>query len=212
MYLPEHFREEEVPVLHEAIRECRLATLVTVNAGVITASHIPMMLDPAPAPNGTIYGHLARANGQWRDVAPDTQALAIFQGPDAYITPSWYAAKRETGKVVPTWNYVAVHAYGRVRFFDDAEKLRGLVTRLTELHEGEREAPWEVADAPAAYIDAMLKAIVGVELPISRLEGKWKLNQNRQQSDIEGVIAGLEGSARAGDRAVAGVMSAMKKL
>ncbi len=212
MYLPEHFREEEIPVLHGAIRECRLATLVTVNGGVVTASHVPLTLDSEPAPYGTIYGHLARANGQWRDVAPDTEALAIFQGPDAYITPSWYAAKRETGKVVPTWNYVAVHAYGRVRFFDDAERLRGLVRRLTEMHEGERAAPWAVADAPVGYIDAMLKAIVGVELPISRLEGKWKMNQNRQESDIEGVMAGLEGSARAGDRAVAGVMAAMKKL
>ena len=212
MYLPEYFRENEIPVLHEAIRKCRLATLVTLNAGAIVASHIPMMLDPEPAPNGTIHCHLARANSQWRDVAPDTEALAIFQGPDAYITPSWYAAKRETGKVVPTWNYVAIHAYGRVRFFDDAERLRGLVTRLTELHDGERPAPWAVADAPAGYIDAMLKAIVGVELPISRLEGKWKMNQNRRESDIEGVIEGLKASERAGDRAVADVMAALKKL
>lgn len=212
MYLPEHFREAEISVLHEAIRKCRLATLVTLNGGAIVASHIPMTLDPDPAPYGTIHCHLARANGQWRDAAADTEALAIFQGPNAYITPSWYAAKRETGKVVPTWNYVAVHAYGRVRFFDDAERLRGLVTRLTELHEGERPAPWAVSDAPAGYIDAMLRAIVGVELPISRLEGKWKMNQNRQESDIEGVIAGLAESGRAGDRAMAEAMSAMKKL
>ncbi len=212
MYLPEHFREDELPILHEAIRACRLATLVTVNGGVVTASHVPMMLDPEPAPYGTIYCHLARANGQWRDADPDTEALAIFQGPDAYITPSWYAAKRETGKVVPTWNYVAVHAYGRVRFFDDSERLRALVTRLTQMHETERPAPWAVADAPAGYIDAMLKAIVGVELPISRIEGKWKMNQNRQESDIEGVIAGLETSGRAGDRAMAAAMAAMKKL
>jgi transcriptional regulator len=155
-----------------------------------------MLLDPDPAPYGTLIGHLARPNPQARGAVPGVQALAIFQGPDVYITPSWYATKRENGKVVPTWNYVAIHAHGPVEFFDDTERLRDVVTRLTEREEQARADPWAVSDAPAAFIDGMLKGIVGFALPIARLEGKWKMSQNRPAQDRAGVVAGLEQQGR----------------
>ncbi len=166
MYLPKAFEEDRLPVLHDAISSCGLATLVTVTAAGPVASHVPMLLDAAAGERGTLLAHVARANGQWRDTLPGSKALAIFTGPDAYVSPSWYPTKRETGKVVPTWNYVAIHAYGEPTFFDDAERLRALVARLTERHEAGRPAPWSIADAPADYIAGMLRAIVGVALPI----------------------------------------------
>jgi transcriptional regulator len=150
-----------------------------------------MLVDPEPAPYGTLRGHIARANPQWRDVSAKAQALAIFLGPDAYVTPSWYATKRVNGKVVPTWNYAAIHAYGPVRFFDDADRLLALVTQLTETHEARLTQPWAVSDAPPDYVRGMLRAIVGFELPILRLEGKWKMSQNRPADDRAGVIEGL---------------------
>ncbi|HET6197989.1 MAG TPA: FMN-binding negative transcriptional regulator, partial [Acetobacteraceae bacterium] len=138
MYIPPLFKEDRVDVLHAAIRRSGLATLVTLTGDGLIASHVPMLLDPEPAPYGTLLGHLARPNPQARGAVPGVQALAIFQGPDAYITPSWYATKRESGKVVPTWNYVTIHAHGPVAFFDDAERLREVVTRLTEREEQAR--------------------------------------------------------------------------
>ena len=197
VYVPAHFREDRVPVLHAAIREIAFGTLVTLGPDGLVASHVPMLLDPEPAPFGTLRGHIARANPQWRAPDPKVPALAIFAGPNAYITPSWYATKRQTGKVVPTWNYVAVHAQGPVQFFEDAERLRAIVTRLTETHEAKRAAPWQVSDAPEDYVRAMLKAIIGFELPIARLEGKWKMSQNRPAEDRAGVVEGLgsEGNA-----------------
>ena len=149
MYVPPLFKEDRIDVLHDAIRRTGLATLVTLAADGLIASHVPMLLDPDPAPYGTLIGHLARPNPQARGAVPGVQALAIFQGPDAYITPSWYATKRENGKVVPTWNYVAIHAHGPVEFFDDTERLRDVVTRLTEREEQARADPWAVSDAPA---------------------------------------------------------------
>jgi transcriptional regulator len=191
MYLPKAFEEDRLPILHEAIRSCGLATLVTVTASGPVASHIPMLLDAGSGERGTLLGHVARANGQWRDTLAGTKALAIFHGPDAYVSPSWYPSKRETGKVVPTWNYIAVHAYGAPEFFDDAARLRDLVAKLTERQEKGQPVPWSIADAPADYIAGQLRAIVGVALPIERLEGKWKLSQNRPEADRAGVIAGL---------------------
>jgi transcriptional regulator len=190
MYVPSLFKEDRLPVLHDAVRRAGLGILVTSGAEGLDASHLPMLLDPEPGPLGTLRGHLARANGQWKG-APDQPALAIFQGPDAYVTPSWYPSKRETGKVVPTWNYVAVHAHGRVRFFDDRARLLELVTRLTEMHEKSRTAPWAVKDAPADYIRGFLETIVGFELRIERLEGKWKMSQNRTAPDRAGTAEGL---------------------
>jgi transcriptional regulator len=183
-------------VLQAAIRDAGLATLVTLTGQGLVASHVPLLLDPEPAPYGTLLGHLARPNPQATDSRTDPEALAIFHGPEAYITPSWYATKRETGKVVPTWNYVAVHAYGPLRFFDDPRRLLEIVTRLTERHETPRAQPWAVADAPAEFIAGMLRGIVGFELPITRLEGKRKMSQNRPPADRAGVIAGLSAEGR----------------
>ena len=196
MYVPPLFKEDRIDVLHDAIRRTGLATLVTLAADGLIASHVPMLLDPDPAPYGTLIGHLARPNPQAHGAVPGVQALAILQGPDVYITPSWYATKRENGKVVPTWNYVAIHAHGPVEFFDDTERLRDVVTRLTEREEQARADPWAVSDAPAAFIDGMLKGIVGFALPIARLEGKWKMSQNRPAQDRAGVVAGLEQQGR----------------
>ena len=203
MYVPSHFKEERVPVLHAAIQRAGLATLVTVGPDGLDASHVPMLLDREAGPLGTLYGHVARANPQWRGASPDLQALALFQGPDAYITPSWYATKQQTGEVVPTWNYVAIHARGRVRFFDDAARLLPLVTKLTEIHEASRAEPWAVRDAPEKYIRELLAAIVGFELPIERLEGKWKMSQNRSAEDRAGVANGLAREGGAAGAAVA---------
>lgn len=191
MYIPTLFRESDIPTVHAAIQAAGLATLVTTGPDGLIATPLPLLLDPEPAPYGTLLGHVARANPQWQKSAPDADALAMFQGPDAYVTPSWYATKRATGKVVPTWDYVAVHAYGRVEFIEDAEWLLGLVTRLTRRHEGERAAPWAVSDAPPDFIRSQLKGIVGVRLPIARLEGKWKMSQNRTPEDRAGVVEGL---------------------
>ena len=196
MYVPPLFKEDRIDVLHDAIRRTGLATLVTLAADGLIASHVPMLLDPDPAPYGTLIGHLARPNPQAHGAVPGVQGLAIFQGPDVYITPSWYATKRENGKVVPTWNYFAIHAHGPVEFFDDTERLRDVVTRLTEREEQARADPWAVSDAPAAFIDGMLKGIVGFALPIARLEGKWKMSQNRPAQDRAGVVAGLEQQGR----------------
>ena len=196
MYVPPHFREADRAVLHEQMAGTGLATIVTLGAVGLVASAVPMLLEREEGPEGTLYGHFAKANPQARAGVADVDALAIFQGPDAYITPSWYESKREHGKVVPTWNYVAIHAYGPLELFDDADRLLDLVTRLTNRHEGGRAAPWAVADAPADFIRAQLKGIVGFRLPISRLEGKWKMSQNRPAEDRAGVVAGLAADGR----------------
>jgi transcriptional regulator len=211
MYTPHQFDEARLPVLHDAIRRTPLATLVTMTSTGLTATHLPLLLDPDRGPHGTLLGHVARANSQWRESLPDSEALTIFLGPEAYISPSWYASKRETGKVVPTWNYIAVHAYGRAEFFDDVERLRGIVTRLTDAHEAGSAEPWHVTDAPARYIDLELKAIVGVEIRIQRLDGKWKLNQNRSAADRTGVIDALESRDRGTDTDVARAMRAAEQ-
>ena len=208
MYVPSQFTEERVPVLHEAIERVGFGTLVTLGADGMTASHVPMLIDAKPAPFGTLRGHLARANPQWRTALADQEALAIFTGPWAYITPSWYPTKRKTGKVVPTWNYVAIHAYGRLKFIDDPERARANVTGLTNRHEAGAAVPWQVTDAPADYIEAMLKAIVAFELTITRLEGKWKMSQNRPAEDRAGVVAGLTGE---GEEEVAAIVTERSK-
>jgi transcriptional regulator len=191
MYNPNHFREERVEVLHALIRQHRLASLVTLGPDGLTANHIPLILHPDPAPLGTLVGHVARANTLWREFRPDVEALAIFQGPDAYISPSWYPSHQETGRVVPTWNYAVVHAYGPLRVFEDSAMLERHVRELTSLEEATMQQPWSADQAPADFLEAMLKGIVGLEIPLTRLEGKWKVNQNRLPQDREGAIRGL---------------------
>lgn len=195
MYLPRHFEETRVEVLHALIREYPLGTLVTLGADGLNANHIPIEIDPEPAPFGTLRGHVARANPVWRDSIADVEALVVFQGPTAYVSPSWYPSKRETGKVVPTYNYAVVHAYGRLCSIEDPAWLRRFVERLTGRFESGRAEPWQVADAPESYIDAQLRAIVGIEIPITRLLGKWKVSQNRSALDRAGVVDGLKGNA-----------------
>lgn len=196
MYLPQAFREDRIEVLHETIRRSTLAMLVTLHPDGLIASHVPLLLEETPGPYGTLLGHLARPNPQTKEAVAGVDALAVFQPIEGYVTPSWYETKRETGKVVPTWNYAAVHAYGPISFFRDRDRLLDVVTRLTEREEGRRGAPWAVSDAPADFIDGMLKGIVGFAIPITRLEGKWKMSQNRPGADIDGVIEGARAEGR----------------
>jgi transcriptional regulator len=206
MYTPPAFREEDVPTIHAEMRKIQLATLVTVTANGLVATHLPLMLDPAAGEYGTLYGHVARGNTQWRESLPEVEALAIFTASDAYVTPRWYPSKQETGRVVPTWMYAAIHAYGKAKFIDDAEWLRDFVARLTDKHEAGSSQPWKVTDAPPAYVDSQLARIVGIELPITRLEGKWKFDQRSSEPDRQGVMAGLEASGTPANLEAAGVM------
>ncbi|NLH82084.1 MAG: FMN-binding negative transcriptional regulator [Phyllobacteriaceae bacterium] len=202
MYVPPAFRESDLSSIHEAMRACGLAQLVTATANGIQCTPLPLLLDASEGEMGTLYGHVAKANPQGREpVVGD--ALAIFMGPDAYVSPSWYESKRRDGKVVPTWNYLAVHAHGPVEFFDDTDRLLDIVTRLTDRHEAARPEPWSVADAPADFIRAQLKGIVGLRLPIARIEAKRKASQNRNPEDRAGVKAGLASSDRVEDRRAA---------
>lgn len=206
MYTPSAFAIDDLNELHQQILGTRLAILVTHGEQGLQASHLPLLLNVDHSPNGTLYGHLARANPQWRELQNGAEALVIFAGADAYVSPGFYPSKAEHGKVVPTWNYVAVHAYGMAEVFTDADRLRNLVSALTDRHEASRTSPWKVADAPTDYIDGMLKAIVGFALPIQRLEGKRKLSQNRNAADIAGVREGLSASPDVHDQALAHLM------
>ena len=203
MYTPRAFALDDLPEIHQLIQHTRLAQLITLGENGLQASHLPLLLNPDEGPNGTLYGHLAKANPQWRELQNGSEALVIFAGADAYISPAFYPAKAEHGKVVPTWNYIAVHAYGTPEVFSDAERLLKVVTALTDRHESGRAQPWRVSDAPADYIDGMLKAIVGFALPIERLVGKRKLSQNRSAADMAGVRDGLAASADVRDQTLA---------
>jgi transcriptional regulator len=206
MYNPSSFAIKDLEELHRQILATRLAMVVTHSEQGLQASHLPLLFNPDQGPNGTLYGHFARANPQWKALQDGAEALVIFAGADAYVSPGFYPAKAEHGKVVPTWNYVAVHAYGTAEVFSDTDRLLDLVSALTDRHEASRAQPWKVADAPADYIDGMLKAIVGFALPIQRLEGKRKLSQNRSPEDITGVREGLTASPDVHDQALAHLM------
>jgi transcriptional regulator len=208
LYNPRWFKEDRIDVLQAEITKIGFGTLVTSTPSGILASHIPMMLDPARGERGTLLGHVARGNAQWRETQTGTEALAIFLGPDAYITPRWYQTKKEDGKVVPTWNYIAIHARGPIAFFEDSTHTKEVVTRLTDHHESAADEPWKVSDAPGDYIEAQLRTIVGFEIPISKIEGKWKMNQNRTADDRAGVVAGLDERASLHDLEVSAEMSA----
>lgn len=199
MYLPAHFAERRPEVLRRAIHDHPLGLLVTHDAAGAVANDLPFLFDADPAPLGTLRAHVARANPLWRDTLDASEALVVFQGPQAYVSPGWYPSKRETGKVVPTWNYVMVQARGRLRAVDDKAWVRAFVERLTARHESGRAAPWAPADAPDDFIDAQLGAIVGIEIELTTLVGKWKVSQNRSAADRAGVADGLraEGSEEA---------------
>jgi transcriptional regulator len=168
-----------------------LGALVTFTPSGLDANHIPFEVDPEPLPFGTLRGHIARANPLWRAFSRDVETLVIFRGPSEYVSPSWYPSKRDTAKVVPTWLYAVVHAHGPLRIIDDQTWLRGFVETLTNRHEAGRNEPWKVTDAPADFVDKMLGAIVGIEIPVTRLIGKWKVNQNRSAKDRAGTVEGL---------------------
>lgn len=190
MYVPPAFDPPSLDAVHALLNAGQLATLVTHGPAGLTASHLPMLFDPTVGERGVLLGHLARANPQ-ADSGGMEAALAIFTGPDAYISPSWYPGKAVDGKVVPTWNYISVHVHGRLERIEAPDALHDLLTRLTDRHEAARPDPWRLTDAPPDYIARMLKGIVGLRLVITRIEGKWKLSQNRPPADRAGVMAGL---------------------
>ena len=207
MYLPEYFAESRTEVLHAMMRSRPLATLVASCEPGLVANHIPVETLADPSPHGMLRGHIARANPLWKQYRTETQALAIFHGPQAYISPSFYPTKQQTGEVVPTWDYAVVHACGPLRFVHDAEWLHGLVTRLTDRHEASRGQPWKVSDAPPPYIEKMLSLIVGFEMPITRITGKWKLSQNHPLPNRQGVVDGLHAAADGDSHAIADMLS-----
>lgn len=202
MYLPKHFEETRPELLYSLVHEHPFATLVVMTDAGLSVDHLPFLLDPP----GVLKGHVARANPLVRATLQDTDAVAVFEGPDHYVTPSWYPAKHETAKVVPTWNYVVVHAYGRLKLIDDVEWLRRLVSDLTDRMEASRESAWKVSDAPDDFIRKQLGGIVGVELLITRFVGKWKLGQTRPEADRLGMIEGLRGENDRAADALAGLM------
>lgn len=206
MYVPRAFAVDNIESLHQQMQASPLPALITHTSQGLLASHVPLLLDPDEGEYGTLYGHLARANPHWQALAEGAEALVIFAGEQAYISPTFYPSKAEHGKAVPTWNYLAVHAYGTAEVFDDAERLLALVSRLSSQHEAGRPAPWAVSDAPDDYIDSMLKAIVGFRLPITRLQGKRKLSQNRDAADQAGVHQGLLANSNPQDHALAHLM------
>ncbi len=207
MYIPSHFAETDTRTLHAWMRSQPLATLITHSENGLDANHIPLHLTAEPGSLGILRGHVARANPLWSHLAAGTEALAVFMGPQAYITPSWYPTKAETGKAVPTWNYVAVHAYGTLRAVDNAAWLRSQLEALTAQSEAAFAKPWHIADAPPDYIARMLTAIMGVEMVISRLEGKRKTSQNQPACNRAGVEAGLRELGTSGTVAMAALVA-----
>ena len=191
MYLPEHFAEHRAEELQRIMRDFPLGTIVTHTGRGLDANHIPFELDAQRGACGTLQGHIARANPLWTEVPSASEVLVIFRGHDGYISPSWYPSKHETHRHVPTWNYEVVHAHGKLRIIDDERFVRGVLARLTRRHEAAESHPWKMGDAPAEYLDQMLKMIVGIEVEISRLEGKRKLGQNRDARDLEGAVRAL---------------------
>jgi len=207
MYPNPAFRLEDLPRLHQHLRDHALALLISQTDAGPLVSHLPLWLAPDEGPYGTLYGHLARSNPQAEALAEDGRVLAVFQGPQAYVSPAFYPSKAEHGRVVPTWNYQAVHARGTVEVFDEPERLLPLLERLTDSHEAGRDRPWRVADAPADHVQGMLRAIRGLRLPLDSLQGIAKLSQNRQAADREGVRQGLAASRAPSDQALAALMT-----
>lgn len=191
MYVPKQHEQPSVAAMHSLMRDHPLATVISLSANGLNANHIPLHLDEGTAPYGVLRGHVARANPMLDDFNADVETLLVFHGPETYITPAWFATKQETGKVVPTWNYAVVHAYATARVVDDAAWVRRQLEVLTAHHEAAFAEPWLVADAPAEFIDRIITHIVGIEFVITRLIGKWKVNQNQPQHNQDSIIAGL---------------------
>ena len=191
MYVPKLHEETDPSVLHALIKSHPLGAWVTQGKEGLLANHIPFLLDASRGAQGTLVGHVARANPVWQSFSSTVNSIIIFQGAEAYITPSWYPSKHEHGKAVPTWNYAVVHAHGMPRVVDDREWLLQQLTRLTDVHEAGQALPWKVSDAPPDFIESLLDVIVGIEIPIDKLVGKWKVSQNRPEPDKLGVVAGL---------------------
>ena len=208
MYQPAHFIEDDLSVLHALIREFPLGLLITIEDGLPVANAIPFLIYDNDG-KGLLRCHVARANPQWQHLKDGAKALVVFQGPQAYVTPSWYAAKKEHGKVVPTWNYAMVQVRGSATIHDDADWLQAQITALTQTHEGSRRAPWAVSDAPERYIEMQKRAIVGIEIVIEDIRGKWKVSQNRSDADIAGVAEGYE---TGGDSAMAEIVRNYGKI
>ncbi len=191
MYVPAQFEEKRPEAMHALMREHSLGTLVTLGAAGLNANHIPFEIDPAQGECGILRAHVARTNPVWKDVSADVEALVVFHGAQSYISPSWYPTKEKDGRAVPTYNYMVVHAYGPLRIIEDTSWIRAQVDRLSRQHETDRSHPWQLGDAPPDYIEKLLKAIVGIEIPISRLVGKWKASQNQPEVNRQGVERGL---------------------
>jgi transcriptional regulator len=191
MYIPRANQETRIPIIQKLMEDHPFASLITMGRSGLFATHIPMVLERDASPHGLLRCHISRANPQWREFSSDLEALAIFSGPQHYITPSWYPEKQETGKVVPTWNYAVVHAYGHLRVIEDPNWLMAHLHSLVKINEAEFPTPWKIEDAPADYIASQVKGIVGFEMVIERLEGKWKVSQNRSEQDRGGVADGL---------------------
>ena len=208
LYIPPHFRETDKDRLQAEITRIGFATLTTVGPDGPLISHLPVVLDTTIGTFGQIRCHVARANPQWRDSELSKPALAVFMGPDTYVSPSWYPSKQEHGKAVPTWNYVSICARGRLEIFEDRDELAAHVAELSNLHEAALPQPWQVSDAPADYMERQLKGIVGFRFTIEALEGKMKLSQNRSEADRSGVAAALSTSPDGNAQAIAGMMTA----
>ncbi|WP_118181481.1 FMN-binding negative transcriptional regulator [Paraburkholderia phosphatilytica] len=206
MYIPAHFAEERTEVLHRLIADHPLGALVTMGPNGLDANHIPFEFDPAQGPHGTLRAHVARSNPVWQEAADRAEALVIFQGPSAYISPSWYPSKHDAHRQVPTYNYMVVHAHGNIIVRDGEPFVRGLVARLTRKMEAGEATPWKMGDAPADFISQMLAAIVGIEIPVERLTGKWKLGQNKAAEDRRGAATTLQSREHESQRDVAQAM------
>lgn len=211
LYTPPAFRVDDLPRLLDHIARTSLASFITAGAGGPIVSHVPLVHEPSDSSMGRLIGHLARANPQWQETDLSKPALAVFMGPEAYVSPSWYPSKAEHGRAVPTWNYAVVHVRGSLTFFDDATKLRHAVERLTDHHEANRVDRWLVSDAPERYVASQLKGIIGFEIAIASIEGKYKLSQNKTEPDREGVIAGLARENDAGSITIRALMCPVEK-
>ncbi|MGY6277967.1 FMN-binding negative transcriptional regulator [Methylomonas sp. MgM2] len=197
MYIPKHFEQHGIDVMQTLIRDYPLATLVTLSADGLNASHIPLhRVEEGDSPYGSLRGHIARSNPMWSDFDPQTEVLAVFQAENAYISPSWYATKQQTGRVVPTWNYAAVHAYGTLRIIDDPVWIRRQLEAMTDEFEAEFPEPWSVADAPADFTERLITQIIGIEISVTRLQGKWKVSQNQPPENRSSVIEALRASGQ----------------